>query len=103
MPVIKLCLGSIGMDSVISDPCYKGAHLQRAVILYYKKMTIFSYISFVKFHGKKLRYIQICFITRSVCLFCCFTSQVNSYGHCGMVSSPDLTTLFSWASLNKQF
>ena len=35
-----------------------------------------------------------------VCLFCCFTSQVNSYGHCGTVSSPNHT--FSWASLNKQ-
>ena len=35
-----------------------------------------------------------------VCLFCCFTSQVNSYGHGGTVSSPSYT--FSWASLNKQ-
>ena len=35
-----------------------------------------------------------------VCLFCCFTSQVNSYGHCGTVSSPNHT--FFWASLNKQ-
>ena len=35
-----------------------------------------------------------------VCLFCCFTSQVNSYGHCGMVSS--LRHTFSWASLDKQ-
>ena len=35
-----------------------------------------------------------------VCLFCCLTSQVNSYGHCGTVSSPNHT--FSWASLNKQ-
>ena len=35
-----------------------------------------------------------------VCLFCCFTSQVYSYGHCGTVSSPNHT--FSWASLNKQ-
>ena len=26
-----------------------------------------------------------------VCLLCCFTSQVNSYGHCGMVSSPNHT------------
>ena len=26
-----------------------------------------------------------------VCLFSCFTSQVNSYGHCGMVSSPNHT------------
>ena len=31
--------------------------------------------------------------------FCCFTSQVNSYGHCGTVSSPKHT--FSWAGLNK--
>ena len=34
------------------------------------------------------------------CLFLCFTSQVNSYGHGGTVSSPNHT--FSWASLNKQ-
>ena len=33
--------------------------------------------------------------------FCCFTSQVNSYGHCGTVSSPSHT--FSWAGLNKRF
>ena len=33
-------------------------------------------------------------------LFCCFTSQVNSYGHGETVSSPDHT--FPWASLNKQ-
>ena len=26
-----------------------------------------------------------------VCLFCCFTSQVNSHGHGGMVSSPNHT------------
>ena len=26
-----------------------------------------------------------------VCLFCCFTSQVNSYGHGGTVSSPNHT------------
>ena len=35
-----------------------------------------------------------------VCLFCCFTSQVNSYGHGGTVSAPNHT--FSWAGLNKQ-
>ena len=35
-----------------------------------------------------------------VCLFCCFTSHVNSYGHCGTVSSPNHT--FSWAGLNKR-
>ena len=32
--------------------------------------------------------------------FWCFTSQVNSYGHCGTVSSPNHT--FSWAGLNKR-
>ena len=39
----------------------------------------------------------------NVCLFvcfCCFTSQVNNYGHGGTVSS--LNKTFSWASLNKQ-
>ena len=36
----------------------------------------------------------------SFCLFCCFTSQVNSYGHGGTVSSPKHT--FSWTSLNEQ-
>ena len=35
-----------------------------------------------------------------LCLFCCFTFQVNSYGHGGTVSSPNHT--FSRASLNKQ-
>ena len=39
--------------------------------------------------------------SRFVCLFAfCFTSQVNSYGHCGTVSSPYHT--FSWAGLNKR-
>ena len=28
---------------------------------------------------------------QDVCLFCCFTSQVNSYGHCRTVSSPNHT------------
>ena len=38
-------------------------------------------------------------ILEKFCLFCCFTSPVNSYGHCGTVSSPNHT--FSWAGLNK--
>ena len=45
-------LESIGMDRVLSESCYKGTILQKK----YRKMTIkwsFSYISFVKFHGKK--------------------------------------------------
>ena len=35
-----------------------------------------------------------------VCLFCCFTSHVNSYGHCGTVSS--LNHTFSWVGLSKR-
>ena len=31
--------------------------------------------------------------------FCCFTSHVNSYGHCRTVSS--LNHTFSWAGLSK--
>ena len=50
-PFIMLCLGSIGMDHVISEPCYKGAILQRK----YRKMTIFPklplYNSMVKHMG----------------------------------------------------
>ena len=42
----------------------------------------------------------VCRTVLLVCLFCCFTSQVNSYGHCGTVSSPNHT--FSWAGLNKR-
>ena len=50
---IMLVWGSIGMDYVKRGLCYKGTILQRR----YRKMTIswsFSYISFVKFHGKEI-------------------------------------------------
>ena len=36
----------------------------------------------------------------SFSLFVCFTSHVNSYGHCGTVSS--LNHTFSWAGLSKR-
>ena len=42
--------------------------------------------------NKKIKFVCFC--------FCCFTSHVNSYGHCGTASSINRT--FSWASLNKQ-
>ena len=48
-------------------------------------------------------WVRACLLVANVnyiCLFCCFTSQVNSYGHYGTVSSPNHT--FSWAGLNKQ-
>ena len=45
-------------------------------------------------------YLCNCIWSHFVCLLCCFTSQVNSYGHCGTVSSPNHT--FSWAGLNKR-
>ena len=38
--------------------------------------------------------------TRLFVCFCCFTSHVNSYGHCGTVSS--LNHTFSWAGLSKR-
>ena len=43
---------------------------------------------------------SVCPMALLFCLICCFTSQVNSYGHGRAVSSPNYT--FSWASLNKQ-
>ena len=51
-PFIMLCLGSIGMDCVISES-YNWTILQRN----YRKMTnlwSFSYNSFVKLYGKKI-------------------------------------------------
>ena len=50
-PFITLCLGSIGIECVISESYYKGTILQ----MNYRKMTIswsFSYDAFVKFYGK---------------------------------------------------
>ena len=47
-----------------------------------------------------LKAFQLFLRNRLVGWFCCFTSQVNSYGYCGTVSSPNHT--FSWAGLNKR-
>ena len=46
------------------------------------------------------RYTILCFAHLFVYLFCCFTSQVNNYGHGRTVSSSNHT--FSWASLNRR-
>ena len=43
-PFIMQCLGSIEMDCVISEPCYKGTILQR-------NYRIYNF--YVKFNGKK--------------------------------------------------
>ena len=53
-PFKTLCLGSIGMDCVISELCYSGTILQSN----YLKSTIliswsFSYNYFLKFHSKE--------------------------------------------------
>ena len=52
-PLIRLGLGSIETDRLVSELCNTGTILQRN----YRKMTIswpFSCNSFVKFHGKKI-------------------------------------------------
>ena len=67
-PYITPYLWSIGMDSIISEPCYSGAILQ----MNYKKMTItwsFSYNAFVKFHGKKLGSHSVTVTSKSVLLW----------------------------------
>ena len=54
------CLGSIGLDDVISELCYKATILQRN----YRKMTIlwsFSYNSFVSIHCEKSYNMTITF------------------------------------------
>ena len=42
-PFITLCLGSIGIDSVIGELCYKGIILQRN----YRKMTIYGHFPII--------------------------------------------------------
>ena len=54
----------------------------------------------VQMSAIETRQVSIVNTYQFVRLFCCFTSQVNSYGHGGTVSSPNHT--FSWASFNKQ-
>ena len=58
------------------------------------------YLNFMQYHLNTLSMLGSCSSILFVCSFCCFTSQVNSYGHGGTVSSPNHT--FSWASLKKQ-
>ena len=71
-----LCLGSIGMDHVITVSCYKGTILQKN----YRKMTIlwsFSYNSFVKFNGKNIWEPQHdCVITSSYYNQVCYVGAV---------------------------
>ena len=49
--------------------------------------------------AKTKKILRVCKTISFVCLFCCFTSQFNSYGHGWTVSSPNHT--LSWASLKK--
>ena len=56
-----------------------------------------KYIMLISASGYILAINELMFLF--VC-FCCFTSHVNSYGHCGTVSS--LNHTFSWAGLSKR-
>ena len=52
-----------------------------------------------RYHKLRKTFSKFYFVCLFVC-FCCFTSHVNSYGHCGTVSS--LNHTFSWAGLSKR-
>ena len=49
----------------------------------------FEQVIFKKKSGDFNKSIQTTHVIVLFCLFCCFTSQVNSYGHGGTVSSPN--------------
>ena len=53
--------------------------------LHIKALELLTIVVALKVWGKSLRGRKVGW------LFCCFTSQVNSYGHCGTVSSPKHT------------
>ena len=64
-PFITLSLGSIGMNLVISETCYKKIILQRN----YRKMTI-SFNSFVKLHVKKIQiHIVMSYTCKRIALY----------------------------------
>ena len=100
-PFITLYLGSIGVDRVISEPCYKGTILQ----MNYRKMTIswsFSYNSFVKFHGKKigshnmtelypnLCYNEVCYEGTALFFYVCKQQRLVRLHICAGLSEPSL-------------
>ena len=66
--------------------------------------AIFQYPNDLGCRSKVSSSLPICLqyyhLANGLFVLFCFTSQVNSYGHGGMVSSPYHT--FSWASFNKQ-
>ena len=81
--------------------CLKGSLLRKSAVTNGSFERLFTYqnpsLHVIKtlVHSQTQNKAQCLFVC-----FCCFTSQVNSYGHGGTVSSPNHT--FSWASLNKQ-
>ena len=76
-------------------PGYHGAKLciGSRIPRYYKNMAIMGLSSVLDL--KFLDPISIALYFLFVCLFCCFTPKVNSYGHDGTVSSPNHTFLSS--------
>ena len=87
-----LYLGSIGMDRVISELCYKGTILQRN----YRKMTIkwsFSYNSFVKFHGTKIWESQN---DRVIIQFSVITRRVIKGLYCNSLEQCTATVIYSF-------
>ena len=75
---------------------------KRAVVRSYLDLANNAYIADANFHYTECGMAKLLqeYCKRLVGWFCCFRSQVNSYGHCGTVSSPNHT--FSWAGLNKR-
>ena len=63
---------------------------------FYNDKETFKYLTLRRLQKKACSKQEVCLF---VC-FCCFTSHVNSYGHCGTVSS--LNHTFSWAGLSKR-
>ena len=91
-PIGAVCSGSTLFASILNSSVMLGNYLQQTT----SADDIFRCIFFLGALRVNPNPIQ----SGGFVLFCCFTSQVNSYGHCGTVSSPKHT--FSWAGLNKR-
>ena len=79
--------------------CITGGFLDSQLLPAKVKFTNYAQTSLFFYILLPVNRYNLCSLFVCFC-FCCFTSHVNSYGHCGTVSS--LNHTFSWAGLSKR-
>ena len=100
---VSYCLLALLLFSLVSIIQLMLSNISHSFVQFLNRLVLHSYqihtSCFVALRPKSTAMIMAGLSVHLTTLFL-FTSQVNSYGHGGTVSSPNHT--FSWASLNKQ-